>query len=55
DSYRLPVDDLLKISPDVPPTNIEPDPFTEANDEGGATQAPPDIQVNSGAPSHPAT
>ncbi|GJS36632.1 hypothetical protein Tco_0535014 [Tanacetum coccineum] len=55
DFYRLLVDDLLKISLDVPPTNIEPDPFIEANDEGGATQAPPDIQATSGAPSHLAT
>ncbi|GKF34921.1 hypothetical protein Tco_0108121 [Tanacetum coccineum] len=55
DSYRLLVDDLLKISPDIPPTNIKPDPFTEANDEGGATHAPPDIQATSSAPSQPAT
>ncbi|GJR06143.1 hypothetical protein Tco_0529127 [Tanacetum coccineum] len=32
DSYRILIDNLLKISPDVPPTNVEPNPSTEAND-----------------------
>ncbi|GJV75063.1 hypothetical protein Tco_1506647 [Tanacetum coccineum] len=35
ESYRILIDDLLKISPDVPPANVEPNPSTEANDGGG--------------------
>ncbi|GJS46438.1 ribonuclease H-like domain-containing protein [Tanacetum coccineum] len=34
DSYRIIIDDLLKISPDVPPANVKPNPSTEANDGG---------------------
>ncbi|GJR74490.1 hypothetical protein Tco_0086855, partial [Tanacetum coccineum] len=36
-------------------TSEQPDPSTEANDGGGVTQAPPNIQATSGAPLPPAT
>ncbi|GJV75066.1 hypothetical protein Tco_1506650 [Tanacetum coccineum] len=38
ESYRILIDDLLKISPDVPPANVEPNPSTEANDGVGSTR-----------------
>ncbi|GKC71975.1 hypothetical protein Tco_1117858 [Tanacetum coccineum] len=49
------VEALMKLTLDVPPTNIEPDPSAEANDGGGDSQAPLDIQATSSAPSQPVT
>ncbi|GJS31754.1 hypothetical protein Tco_0492374 [Tanacetum coccineum] len=42
DSYRLPVDNLMKVSPDVPSSaaNDGTEPSTENNDNGSAMQAP---------------
>ncbi|GKD81694.1 hypothetical protein Tco_1348533, partial [Tanacetum coccineum] len=39
DSYCLPVDDLMKVSPDVPSSaaNDGTEPSTENNDNGSAT------------------
>ncbi|GKA52419.1 hypothetical protein Tco_0745734 [Tanacetum coccineum] len=52
DSYRLSVDALMKLPPDVPPpdANAKSGPSTENNTGGSATQAPPEIWTAFGAP-----
>ncbi|GJX82290.1 hypothetical protein Tco_0331771 [Tanacetum coccineum] len=47
DSYRLPMDALMKISPDDPPptANDGTKPSTKNNDDCTATKTPPEIQM----------